>query len=130
MVKFLRILVIALVFSFAQNAHATRWSKTEILTDQVAIDALKNVRKILFKTRGKVIACLKDGRSDQDCFCENKKHYIYLDKLTEQMFERYTNWRTALELRYIDGETVKSIMPQELKRQIKFKENCVSYILL
>ncbi|PCI88108.1 MAG: hypothetical protein COB24_03160 [Hyphomicrobiales bacterium] len=127
--KFVRILVIALACGFGQNAYAT-WSRPEKLTDQVAIETLKNVRNLFFVTKGKVITCLKNGRSDRDCFCENKKNYIYLNKLADQMFEKYPSWDTALELRYIEGKTVKSIMPQELKRQMKFKENCLSYIFL
>lgn len=127
--KFIKILTIALICGFAQNAHAT-WNQPERLTDPVAIETLKNVRKLFFSTREKVITCLRDGRSDQDCFCENKQNYAHLQKVADQMFEKYPLWNTAFELRYIDGETVKSIMPQELKRQIKFKQNCISYILL
>lgn len=124
MYKFLRISVIALALSFVQSVYAER------LTDQVAIETLKNVRNLFFSTKEKVIACVKSGGSDQGCFCENKKYYIYLNKLADQMFKKYPNWSTAFELRYIDGETVKSVMPQELKRQMTFKQNCISYILL
>lgn len=129
MSKFLKLLVIALFCGFAQTAHAT-WIVPERLTNQVEIETLKNVRNVFFSTKEKVLDCLKSGRSDQDCLCENEKNYAHLNQLILDMFEKYPNWGTALELRYIDGEEVKSIMPQELKRQTIFDENCISYILI
>ena len=127
--KFFKILVIGLVCGFAQNAHAT-WIVPERLTDKVEIETIKNVRNVFFSTKQKVLDCLKTGRTDQDCLCENEEEYVYLNQLTDDMFEKYPDWQTALELRYIEGEEVKSIMPQELKRQMIFDENCISYVLI
>lgn len=129
MYKFLRILVIAAICGTAQSAHA-KWSVPDQLTDQLQIETLKNVRNLFFATQEKVLICLNSGRTDKQCFCRYETDYTVLNQLADRMFKAYPKWQNALELRYMDGETLKSIMPMELRRQIKFNKNCISFRLL
>lgn len=95
------------------------------LVAEQEVATLKNIRNILIKTQEKISSCVKDGNPNKLCFCKYKRNYVYLNRLTQDMFEQYPAWEKDHELRYEDGDKSRSIMPAELKRQLDFKLRCV-----
>lgn len=118
-------MVLVFLLVFASLAEAKRPRK---LTNESQVAIVKNIRTILFATHQKIDQCLRKSGSDKYCNCQYERNYKYLNMLVDQMFEEYPAWQDDHELRYLDGDKAKSLMPQELKRRITFRTNCISYL--
>lgn len=123
LIKILASAIIFLMVAFDQAA-----AKPRKLTDEAQVAMVKNIRTILFVTHQKIRQCLNNNESNKHCNCKYEKNFKYLNMLADKMFKEYPAWQNDTELRYLDDKKVKSLMPQELKRRINFKTNCISYL--